>query len=100
MEEERTKDTNLLADTGATDAELLDAVAILKGGTDNDRPDNLTDVHGYVAGEIEKLNVTIDTEMLMKDGMSQDDAVKKATISAAKKRKAVDEAMKKYLASK
>ena len=84
MAEERTKDTNLLADTGATDAELLDAVAILKGGTDNDKPDNLTDVHGYVAGEIEKLNVTIDTEMLMKDGMSQDDAVKKATIAKTK----------------
>jgi hypothetical protein len=32
--------------------------------------------------------------------MSQEEAMKKSTITAAKKRKAVDQAMKKYLASK
>jgi len=100
MEEQGSKDSNLLADTGATDAELLEAVAILKGGTDNDRPANLTDVHGYVAGQIERLNIQEDSKMLMKEGMSQEEAMKKSTITAAKKRKAVDEAMKKYLASK
>jgi hypothetical protein len=100
MEEQGSKDSNLLANTGATDAELLAAVAVLKGGTDYDKPNNLTDVHTYVKEEIYKLNINEDAEMLMKDGMSQEDAIKKATISAAKKRSAVDQAMKSYLASK
>ena len=97
---ERTKDTNLLADTGATDAELLEAVAILKGGTDPDVPENLTDVHTYVANQVEMLNVQEDSKMLMQQGMSQEEAIKKSTITAAKKRKAVDKAMKHYLANK
>ena len=96
----RAEDTNILRDTGTTDAELLQAVAILKGGTDPDVPENLTDVHTYVADEIEKLNISMDTQDMVKQGMAEKDAFKKATVTAAKKRKAVDEAMKKYLASK
>ena len=41
-----------------------------------------------------------DSKMLMQQGMSQEDAVKKATMTAAKKRAAVDKAMKHYLANK
>jgi len=96
----RAEDSNILRDTGTTDAELLQAVAILKGGTDPDVPENLTDVHTYVADEIEKLNISMDTQDMVKQGMAEKDAFKKATVTAAKKRKAVDEAMKKYLASK
>jgi hypothetical protein len=96
----RAEDTNILRDTGTTDAELLQAVAILKGGTDPDVPENLTDVHTYVADEIQKLNISMDTQDMVKQGMAEKDAFKKATVTAAKKRKAVDEAMKKYLASK
>ena len=96
----RAEDTNILRDTGTTDAELLQAVAILKGGTDPDVPENLTDVHTYVADEIEKLNISMDTQDMVKQGMAEKDAFKKATVTAAKKRKAVDKAMKKYLASK
>lgn len=96
----RAEDTNILRDTGTTDAELLQAVAILKGGTDPDVPENLTDVHTYVADEIEKLNISMDTQDMVKQGMPEKDAFKKATVTAGKKRKAVDEAMKKYLASK
>lgn len=96
----RAEDTNILRDADTTDAELLEAVAILKGGTDPDVPENLTDVHKYVADEIEKLNISMDTQDMVKQGMAEKDAFKKATVTAAKKRKAVDEAMKKYLASK
>jgi hypothetical protein len=96
----RAEDTNILRDTGTTDAELLQAVAILKGGTDPDVPENLTDVHTYVADEIQKLNISMDTQDMVKQGMAEKDAFNKATVTAAKKRKAVDEAMKKYLASK
>ena len=96
----RAEDTNILRDTGTTDAELLQAVAILKGGTDPDVPENLTDVHTYVADEIEKLNISMDTQDMVKQGMPEKDAFKKATVTAGKKRKAVDEAMKKYLANK
>ena len=96
----RAEDTNILRDTGTTDAELLQAVAILKGGTDPDVPENLTDVHTYVADEIEKLNISMDTQDMVKQGMAEKDAFKKATVTAAKKRKAVDKAMKKYLASR
>ena len=96
----RAEDTNILRDTGTTDAELLQAVAILKGGTDPDVPENLTDVHTYVADEIQKLNISMDTQDMVKQGMAEKDAFKKATVTAAKKRKAVDKAMKKYLASK
>ena len=96
----RAEDTNILRDADTTDAELLEAVAILKGGTDPDVPENLTDVHTYVADEIQKLNISMDTQDMVKQGMAEKDAFKKATVTAAKKRKAVDEAMKKYLASK
>ena len=41
-----------------------------------------------------------DSKMLMQQGMSQEEAVKKATITAAKKRAAVDKAMKQYIANK
>ena len=95
----RAEDSNILRDTGTTDAELLQAVAILKGGTDPDVPENLTDVHTYVADEIEKLNISMDTQDMVKKGMAEKDAFNKATVTAAKKRKAVDKAMKKYLAS-
>ncbi len=97
---ERAEDSNILRDTGATDAELLEAVAILKGGTDPDVPENLTDVHTYVADQIQILNMEEDSKMLMQQGMSQEEAVKKATITAAKKRAAVDKAMKQYIANK
>jgi len=96
----RAEDSNILRDTGTTDAELLEALAILKGGTDPDVPENLTDVHTYVADQIEILNVEMDTQDLIKQGVSQEEAVKKATIKAAKKRMAVDKAMKHYLANK
>ena len=96
----RAEDTNILRDADTTDAELLEAVAILKGGTDPDVPEDLTDVHTYVADQIQILNMEEDSKMLMQQGMSQEDAVKKATITAAKKRAAVDKAMKKYLASR
>lgn len=96
----RAEDTNILRDTDTTDAELLEAVAILKGGTDPDVPENLTDVHTYVANQVEILNVQEDSKMLMQQGMSQEEAIKKSTITAAKKRKAVDKAMKHYLANK
>jgi hypothetical protein len=42
----------------------------------------------------------MDTQDMVKQGMAEKDAFNKATVTAAKKRKAVDEAMKKYLASK
>ena len=100
MAEQRAEDSNILRDTGTTDAELLEAVAILKGGTDPDLPENLTDVHTYVANEIQKLNISMDTQDMVKQGMPEKDAFKKATVTAGKKRKAVDEAVKKYLASK
>ena len=96
----RAEDSNILRDTGTTDAELLQAVAILKGGTDPDVPENLTDVHTYVADEIQKLNISMDTQDMVKQGMAEKDAFKKATVTAAKKRAAVDKAMKHYLANK
>ena len=96
----RAEDSNILRDADTTDAELLEAVAILKGGTDPDVPENLTDVHTYVADQIQILNMEEDSKVLMQQGMSQEDAVKKATITAAKKRAAVDKAMKHYLANK
>ena len=96
------ENSNILARTGVTDDELLNAVAILKGGTDVDRPPNLkgNDVHAYVAGEIEKLNMIEDANVLTRQGMNQEDAVKKATMEAARRRKVVDKAIKSYTANK